>query len=482
MHMGLGDQLIEQGLVTREQVDQALQRQKHRGGRLGANLVALGFLTESNLKKAFHRTPHVPESIEDTGLSLDYIADLTLKTAVGLGTFTIKDIAIRTKLTGGLVDKAIAHLKKQLLCAAKGGTGYSSATHRFGLTAQGRDEALKALEVSQYVGPAPVLLEDYRDMIDLQTVKNTDIRRKTIEAAFADLVVDQRLLEQVSPALHSGTSILLHGPSGNGKTVVAETIASLFQDEVYIPHAVLVDNHLIRVFDPINHRPVHSESERLRMATPPETSEDRGPQFDQRWVLCRRPIVIVGGELTLRMMDLEFDPRSKYYEAPLQMKANNGVFIVDDFGRQIIRPLDLLNRWIVPLERRIDFLTLHTGKKFEIPFDQLTIFSTNKKPSQVVDEAFMRRIRYKIRISHPNPEAYMEIFKRVCQLYEIPFDAGMVKYLLDQHYLKEQRPLSACHPRDIVEQVKDIARCREIEPSLTKELLDEAWMNYFIMD
>jgi predicted ATPase with chaperone activity len=260
--------------------------------------------------------------------------------------------------------------------------------------------------------------------------------------------------------------MFLFGHPGNGKTAISESIGEMILGEsMYVPYAVYVDGQVVKVFDNVNHEPLESESVK---------------GLDTRWMKIRRPVISVGGELTLETLDLVFDPTNKYYEAPFQMKANGGMFLIDDFGRQLVRPRDLLNRWIVPMEKRVDFLTLHTGRKVEVPFDVLIVFSTNLPPRDLVDEAFLRRIRHKIQIKDPTFEEFREIFKRICQGRNVPYDDAGLRYLLEEYYVRTDNPPRACHPRDIVDQLVDIAHYLGVEPTLSKELLDRAAQAYFV--
>ncbi len=264
----------------------------------------------------------------------------------------------------------------------------------------------------------------------------------------------------------SGKPLFLYGPPGNGKTTIALRLAEIWDDAVLVPHAIFVEGSVIRVFDQISHQPL------------PDQGSER---CDRRWVRCRRPKVLVGGELTLDMLDLAFNPTLKYYEAPLQLKANNGMFVVDDFGRQQITPQELLNRWIIPLENRLDFLRLHTGQKFTIPFDQFIVFATNLEPSTLVDDAFLRRIRSKVKVGYVTREQFTEIFRLVCQQYGVEFDPEAVAYLLEEHYAQLGRPLVTCQPRDLLEQILDYCRFHGLAPALSRENLDRACRNYFVV-
>jgi predicted ATPase with chaperone activity len=280
------------------------------------------------------------------------------------------------------------------------------------------------------------------------------------------------MLDQLGPAVNSGKALFLYGAPGNGKTVVAEGIGRALGTEMYIPHALDVDGQVITMFDPVNHVRSASATEQVSVIA--------SASLDQRWEKIRRPVVVVGGELTLEMLDLSFNPISKFYEAPIQMKANGGVFVVDDFGRQRIPPRDLLNRWIVPLESRVDFLTLHTGRKFEIPFNVFIIFATNLKPESLADEAFLRRIPYKILAKNPTVDEYCRIFELNCRKRGLAFDPVMVEYLERRYYQPRNLQMRACHPRDLVEQVVDICRYQKRPVAITRELLDMACGSYFL--
>jgi len=466
MEQFIGERLRENQGITEEQLKQALERQRLQGGRLGSNLAALGYITDEDLSTVLREDPPVPTSLEDIGLSLNFVSDLVMKHLLGMGEFTTRDVADRIKLPISIVEKALDNLRHDHFIDAKGASSLINMSVRYAITDPGKRHAVELLGVSRYVGPAPVPLEAYRHMAEVQTVKNIMVGVDDVKNVFSHLIVSDKMLKRIGPAVSSGRAIFLYGPPGNGKTTIAETIAKVLPDTIYIPHAILVGDDIITMYDPVSHEAV-------------KLPEDHVP-IDPRWVPIKRPVIMTGGELTLKMLDLEFNPIAKFYEAPLQMKANNGLFIVDDFGRQKVDPQHLLNRWIVPLERRTDFLSLQNGMKFEIPFDQLIVFSTNIEPKKLVDEAFLRRIRYKILIDHPSESEYEQIFRKVCSANRIEFRQEIFDFLLDNFYRRLDVKLNACHPRDLIDHIIDEAHYNAHAPELTKEALTSAWENYFV--
>jgi len=462
----LGEKLLKENKITQTQLDEALERQRRYGGRLGRNLVALGYIEEQDIKRLFEKHPSVPKSIEDTGLDLSFINDLITKQIVFMGEFKLADVVDRVKLPIPLVNKVMEVLRREKIVEVKGATTYSSDSYTFKITELGQKRGADLMDICRYAGPAPVALEDYQNMVEYQTIKSIVVDENSVRAAFSHLVCSKELLNRLGPAVTSGKAVFVYGPSGNGKTAIAEAIGGIPTDTVYVPYAINIGGQIISVFDPVNHVPVVSHLQQNMV--------------DHRWVLVRRPVVMVGGELTMKMLDLDFNHISKYYEASLQMKANNGIFIVDDFGRQLIEPRDILNRWIVPLDRRIDFMTLHTGMKFVIPFDMLVIFATNLAPKELLDEAFLRRIRYKIQIERPNEDEYLEIFKLVCKSNGIAFEHDVYTYLVEHCYEKYSATRNACHPRDLIEHIVVDARYRNVPAKLTKESISMACADYFV--
>ena len=416
--------------------------------------------------------PPVPASIEATGLGTDQIEQLLIKTLHN-GEASGITVADKMRLPFTLLEPIVERVRNERLVEVKGSAGSGAASYRYALTDLGRDRAHQYFEISRYVGPVPVPLSAYVAAINALTASRGYLDRERLRSGFGHLIIRDEVLEQVGPAVNAGKAVFLYGPPGNGKTVIAEGMGRTLGGDMYLPHALDIDGHTITMFDPIAHEPLDEDNAETSVVV-------ATAQRDRRWVRIRRPVVMVGGELTLDMLDLTFNPISKFYEAPIQLKANGGVFLVDDFGRQRIRPEDLLNRWIVPLESRFDYLTLHTGKKFQVPFDVLIVFATNLNPESLADEAFLRRIPYKIPIQDPSVEEFSRIFEMNCRKRKLRFHQVMVAYLHRRHYQPFGRAMRACHPRDLLDQVTALCRYRGIEPVITRDLLDAACASYFI--
>jgi hypothetical protein len=415
--------------------------------------------------------PSAPVTIEETGLSYEQLKQLVLKMLYA-GEVTGLVLSDKLCLQYVLLEALVEHLRHEKLIEVRGASGSGSAGYRYALTDLGRERAGTYFEGNGYVGPAPVPLKQYTAAMQTLKEQRGFLDRDRIAGGFTHLVVSAETLDQLGPAVNSGKSLFLYGPPGNGKTVVAEGIGRALGGDMYVPWALDVDGQIITIFDPVNHEPLEDEQA--------SGSIIKAVERDRRWVRIRRPVVTVGGELTLEMLDLSFNAIARFYEAPLQLKANGGVFVVDDFGRQRIRPRDLLNRWIVPLESRVDFLTLHTGKKFEMPFDVLIVFATNLNPESLADEAFLRRIPYKIYAKNPTLDEFGRIFALNCKRKNIAYDPVIIEYLTRRYYEPRGLEMRSCHPRDIVEQVVDICRYQNKPLVITRELLDQACRSYFL--
>ena len=404
--MNLAQRLLKAEILTPEQLAPALYRQKKNRGFLAKHILDLKLLEPEVLDSFIYPYPPIPKTLEETGLTQNLLVELLLKHAYFRDTFSIREMVRDLRIGAQMVETLISYLKTQNLLFVRPRDVFTNKARLsmemyYALTDQGKALAEQALEANRYIGPAPVPLEDYWDWVEAQTIHQVRVEMARLREVFADFEVSPGLLDKIGPAVNSGRSIFLFGPSGNGKTVMSTAIGRSFEDPVYIPYALYVYGQIIRLFDEVNHQPVSTNGE--------------APKHDPRWVLCQRPVVIVGGEMTEDSLELRFNPILKFYEAPHQLRANNGVFIIDDFGRQKMSPRQLLNRWMYPLETRQDFCCLHTGQQFGVPFDQLIIFSTNLNPHSLADEAFLRRIRHKIFIGYVTPSQYLTIFRRVCQ-------------------------------------------------------------------
>lgn len=413
-----------------------------------------------------------PATVAQTGLAPAVLEELLVKTLYAAGPLSQMQLAGRTKLAIPVIEELLDGLRHQQLIEIRSGGGNELA-YVYGLTDLGLHQAQDFLQKNQYVGPAPVAWTDYVARVRKQALQDMQISRTRVRDVFKDFVIRPSVLDQIGPAMNSGRAIFLYGHAGSGKTYLAERMMKLLHGDVDIPYAVAIDSHIIQVFDPLVHKPLPADHEAARPKL------ERRVFQDQRWVRCERPVVVSGGELALPMLDLEFDPVSKYYEAPLQLKANCGILVIDDLGRQRVSPFDLMNRWIVPLDRRVDYLTLHTGKRFEVPFDVIIVFSTNMKPMDLADDAFLRRIGYKVHVMEMTESEYTHVFEQVCAEFGIPFSKASVQELINEFHLPKKVPLLACYPRDLARQVRDIAAYEEMEPTLSRDLMEKAWLNYF---
>jgi hypothetical protein len=403
-----------------------------------------------------------PQEVRETGLRSGFLEELAVKTLFLKGELSLVELADHMCLSLGTVEELFQFLRKEQLCEVK---GMSWGSHRIVASSRGKTRATELLALSQYAGPAPVPLESYSIRVRTQSIQQTEINSQNLVRAFQDIIIDEDIVARIGAAVVSGTSLFLHGPSGTGKTSLTECIPAIFDDAVWIPHAVEVDNQVISVYDPGTHRPVdRSFSE----------------EFDKRWVLCHRPRVIAGGELSLEMLELQFSATNRFYAAPLQMKANNGVLVIDDLGRQRVPPGELLNRWMTPLDRRIDFLSLPGGRKFEIPFDVFVVFATNLDPSELIDEAFLRRIPNKIRVDYATPKQFEQIFRRAADALLLDCDDAVVERLICLITGVFKQPLRPCYARDILQQVFWTAAYRQEELRLGEKIIEAACRNYFL--
>jgi len=472
--MRIGEILIGAKLASAKDVEAGLQRQFKEGGRLGDNLIALGIVDRNTIERLLRISPPRPASIHESGIKEIDLLDLLMKLVFVNGLETTTQIANEIKLPHQLaVQLAEVAASRQLLSVVGAEGSGSLAQVRYEITDAGRHWAAGALSRSQYVGPAPVPLDAFRERVLLQRVANERVRLERIREALSGLYVGDALLHDIGPALNSGRPILLYGPPGNGKTTIAFRLGRIMRDIVYIPYAVMIEGQIMRVFDSKVHSALVMEE-----PSPAQISQSlRDEEFDGRWVPCQRPFVVAGGELTLEMLELGYDPVSKYYEAPLHVKALGGSILIDDFGRQLVPPVTLLNRWIVPLENRIDFLKLQSGKSFELPFEARVMFSTNLEPEDLMDPAFLRRIPFKLEIAPPTPDRFRSIFAVAARDSGLPFSQDVVDLVVHELTVKRHIELAAYQPAFIAEQVTARCEFEGVEPHLDAPLIEAAINN-----
>jgi energy-coupling factor transporter ATP-binding protein EcfA2 len=468
----LGELLIRAGLVTEKDVAAALERQRIQGSRIGENLVALGAIDADVLNGFLHRSLAGPKDIAATGIDEADLLALLMKLIYSYRLEKVGQFTDAFKLPQSIVmDLANMAIERQLLYTLGAHSSDTMMETRYALTDEGRRWTVDALQRSGYVGPAPVTLADFVERVKRQKPTNERISPEKIRTALGGLVIGESIIEQIGPALSSGRSMLLYGPPGNGKSSVAKSFASVFHDMIHVPYAIIVEGQIIRFFDPRVHVPLD----------PPANgrgSEDDSSflreTHDTRWVPCRRPFVIAGGELTLEMLDMRYDSVGHYYEAPLHMKALGGCFFIDDFGRQQTSPRDLLNRWIVPMESRVDYLKMLTGNSFSIPFEETVIFATNLDPEDLIDPAFLRRIPYKIEVGPPNLEQYRRIFEMECERHNLTLSDEVFDFIMYMVREEKELDLAGFHATFIIDQV--VATCRFLgkDPELRSPYIDYA--------
>ncbi len=411
--------------------------------------------------------PSEPVSIENTGLPVSLIESLIVKRLAIVGVSSGRQLANDLCLSFQALEALFQHLRARQMIVHKGSAPLND--YVYSLTDVGRDRAFVYNQACSYVGPAPVPLMDYVLSAEAQTIRVESPKRRQLQNAFREISINEDLFESLGPAINSGAGLFLYGQPGNGKSTLAQCVTQCFGNEIWIPQTIFEDGQIVKLYDAAYHRRAEQDEDTLLSVA----------NHDRRWVRIRRPTVVVGGELTMDSLEIRHDPHSNVCEAPLQMKSNCGCLLVDDFGRQRIEPQELLNRWIVPLESRIDFLKLPSGKKIQVPFEQLIIFSTNLEPTQLVDEAFLRRIPYKIEIADPSPEEFHSLFQLYCERFNCAYRAEAVNYLLKEHFLEPRRRLRRCHPRDLLNQIKAFCTYNELPMEMRPEYFDRVVKSYF---
>lgn len=433
------------------------------------NTAEIASLPHTHLEKLAPR----PVKAEDTGLSDTFVADLIAKHLLEGGVLSMSELVERMALAGAILENVLFFMRKEGRIEVKGPANKESQTNlRYALTDRGRSGALDAMQRSGYVGPAPVPLADYQRVIKAQTVHSCNVARTDMDRAFDGVLLREELLEQLGPSMNSGRAIFIYGPAGTGKTYITQKLVNLFPDLTLVPYAIAVNETVIEVFDPTLHRKAD-----LNL---PQPNLMLGTGHDPRFACCHRPVVISGGELTADMLEVHFDPARRQYIAPLQLKANNGVFIIDDMGRQRVAPETVFNRWIVPLEEKKDYLSLGAGRHFSVPFDVVLIFSTNLHPLDLADEAFLRRIGYKIEFPHLRPDEYTALWQQYCELNGIQCDERTLPFVINELYANDPRPMLPCHPRDLLSIAVDRAVYQGGDRTVAPEHLAWAWDNYFV--
>ncbi len=479
--MHLGALLTAEHLVQPADLNRALARQRDAGGDLAQNLLELGAVDPERLEAVLARQPKRPKSIEETGLSTGFLVSLVLKTMYLIGSDCTSALAEELKLAPLIVQSLVDRLRERQFIEPLGTAVNPDRPLdvHFTLSDEGRARAMEAIELSEYVGPAPVPLAAFEAQVVKQRLSQEQVDQEMLAQGIAHLILPQTLVDRMGTALNAGQPILMYGPPGNGKSSIARAAGRCFQQLIYLPRCIEVDGQVIKVFDPAVHEAFEPEEERG------DTDRKRAVRHDAndpRWVCCRRPHLSTGVELTLDMLDLNFHPRTHFYDAPLQMKASGGVLCVDDFGRQLLRPIDILNRWIVPLEHGADYLTLETGRKFAYTFDVVLIFSTNLALEAVMDSDLLRRIPYRLRVDGPSKGEFVALLERECAERDIELPDDVRDYLVDDLYAADNRSFARYHPRFIVEHVIASAKYKRCPPRMTREIVADALQDLFTQE
>jgi hypothetical protein len=475
----IGDILVALGLVSRQDVAVALRQPSSKNGGLGRNLVNLGKLTSEDLAAAMATAPAAPTTLAETGVSFTSLLNLLLKVVYATDVEAPTQMAELLKLPLNTVLEIVETAEERQLLTSMGSQVRAdiSSERRYALTKAGVEWTYAAMRRSEYVGPAPVPLAVFCDQIRRQCLANARIDQAGVEQAMNDLVISEEMRMKLGPAINSSRSMLLYGPPGNGKTSIGERIGALFGGLVYVPYSFEIDGQIVKMFDAGFHDPI--ESVAVDGLDPLAVHSE---QLDPRWVACRRPFVGVGGELTIEMLELAYDPVVKFYEAPLHIKALGGVFLIDDFGRQLVTPMALLNRWIVPLEQGHDRLKLHSGKSFPIPFDALVIFATNLAPKDLMDPALLRRIPYKVEVPAPTVEVFREIFARAAEAAGVFLTDEVVDEAIFEISERNSFPLANYQPKFIIDQILAAGRFAGTPPRFEPEYVDMALSNLHTKD
>jgi energy-coupling factor transporter ATP-binding protein EcfA2 len=471
--MQLGDILVARWLATRPEIWAMPIPKEAKTSRSRDKIIAMELLMGEPTEAISGIAPPVPRSLAETGITERNLLYLMLKFMHVEACETIVDLAEHIRLPRRLVQFLIEIAVQQRLIGATGAASDLALSTRYALTEAGRNAARDALDQNHYLGPAPVPLAAYRDQIEKQRITNEMLDEAALRRGFAGLVVPDQMIRRLLPAINAGRSVLLYGPPGNGKTTLSTRIAALFKHPVYIPHAVEAAGQIIKVFDVQIHQPRPPETATSAVLPSGLTWE----LADQRWVACSRPVVMAGGEMTLDMLDLQWNAEARFYDAPLHVKALNGMMLIDDFGRQKFAPNDLLNRWIVPMENQIDFMKLHTGASFTLPFDVLLMFSTNLNPPDLMDAAFLRRIQYKIKLFAPSRNEYRQIFAAVARSRDLEWSEEVFDYIVS---MLTPFGLAYYQPRFICDHVHETCKSFNLPPCVTIELASEALANLYV--